>query len=361
MDWRILRNTTRIVCAAAVLMLVACNDGSTTESADAGLDATSPEAGSDAASDADDDADVGDTARDADASVGPPDTSADRFADTACYEQSTTMAPEGGRCSGNRGCLELDVICGQCACTLCADEYCLEETCDDGGSEECPGNPFDDDAGDAGDGDAGDASDAGDVGDAGDASAADADAGPSTSDPFDPQSCSGTAWSEADALARLGGSSSELLDAQTVMERQRSCDSNGCGPWGSPSLNSLTYLTYSGGVTTRYKTIQTDTTLVLYDDGGAPKLAVRHDSHLAHYPNDHDQGIVFGFPPAQVDYPMMRAWNESPDSDSDYLDLEQYLGRDAQLFVSSDCARFEAVLPDRDSDVETEFVAVYRF
>jgi hypothetical protein len=204
------------------------------------------------------------------------------------------------------------------------------------------------------------ASDSG-TNDSGTSDADTSDAHTNVTDPFDPQSCSGTAWTAADALARLSGGTSEILDAQTVMERHRTCDTSGCGPWGAPTVNSITYLTYSGGVTTRYKTLQTDTTLVLFDDAGTPKLSVRHDTHLAHYPNDHDEGLVFGFPPATIAYPMMRAWNVTPDHQYDYRDLENYLGRDAQLFASPNCARFESVLPGRSSDVYTEFVAVYRF
>ena len=222
----------------------------------------------------------------------------------------------------------------------------------DGGGHDTGGSDADaaqSDAGDAAYADVSDSSDASDTSDAG------------VTDPFDPQSCSGTAWTAADALARLGGSPSEILDTQTVMERHRTCDSTGCGPWSTPAVNEISYLTWSGGVSTRYTTLQTDTTLVLFDDAGAPKLSIRHDTHLAHYPNDHEEGLVFGFPPATIPYPRMRAWNVSPDNQYDYRDLENYIGRDAQLFVSPNCARFVSVLPDRNSDVHTEYVAAYQF
>lgn len=181
---------------------------------------------------------------------------------------------------------------------------------------------------------------------------------------FDPQSCSGAAWSAADALARLNSSSSVVLDSQTVLERSRTCDANGCGPWSAPQPNSIRYLTWSGGVTTRYTTLQTDTTLVLFNDNGTPKLSVRHDTHLAKYPDDHDQGIVFGLPAATVRFPRMRAWKMPPSQHPyDYQDLDNYLGRDAQLHVSANCARFESVSPARDpaSEQVEQFVAVYRF
>jgi len=191
------------------------------------------------------------------------------------------------------------------------------------------------------------------------------DTGVITDDWFDPQSCAEDAWSAADALARLGSSDSEILDSQSLMERSRTCDSSGCGPWSTPAVNSLSYLTWSGGVTTRYINLQSDTTLVLYqDDEGAPMLSIRHDTHLAHYPHDHDEGILFGFPSQIIPYPKMRAWKLPPSQHPyDYTDLENYLGRDAQLHVSAHCARFEAVSPARDSGSETvrEYVAVYRF
>jgi hypothetical protein len=228
----------------------------------------------------------------------------------------------------------------------------------DGGGNDTDENDADaaqSDSGDAAYADASDSSDSSDSSDAADTS----DAG--VTDPFDPQSCSGTAWTAADALARLGGSPSELLDTQTVMERHRTCDSSGCGPWSTPAVNEISYLTWSGGVSTHYKTLQTDTSLVLFDDAGTPKLSVRHDTHLAHYPDDHDEGLVFGLAPTTIAYPMMRAWNVSPASQYYYRDLENYIGRDAQLFVSPNCARFVSVLPDRSSDVHTEYVAVYRF
>ena len=43
------------------------------------------------------------------------------------------------RCAGNVGCTYMGHVCGSCACTLCLDEQCLENICDDGGSPECPG------------------------------------------------------------------------------------------------------------------------------------------------------------------------------------------------------------------------------
>jgi MYXO-CTERM domain-containing protein len=325
-----LRNAASLICAASLIGLVGCDDADS--NVDAGTDV-----GHDAG-DARDAGDAGDTVvPDAGDTGDAGDTVAPDAGDTSTPDAGDTAVPDAGD----------------------SGDATTRDATDDTGVDAA-------DVADAADtndiGDASGPADADARADAGDADAtADADAGPVVTDPFDPQSCSGTAWTEAEALARLGANSSEILDSQTVMERRRTCDSSGCGPWGSPTINELTYLTYSGGVTTRYKTLQTDTTLVLFDDGGTPKLSVRHDTHLGRYPNDHNQGIVFGLPPAQDDYPRMRAWNENPDHQYDYRDLEQYLGRDAQLFVSSSCARFEAVSPDRSSDVYAEFVAVYRY
>ena len=187
------------------------------------------------------------------------------------------------------------------------------------------------------------------------------DTGPPVTDPFDPQSCPGSQWSASAAIARLGSNSDEVLDAQTVMERHRTCNSSGCGPWGQPTKTDIRYLTYSGGVTTRYTTLRANTSLVLYEEAGKPKLSVRHDTHLNHYPNKHEEGIVFGFPPMVEPYPRLRAWNTSPQRPSDYRDLENYLGRDAKLHATANCARFTAVLPGRNQDVETQYVAVYRY
>lgn len=128
--------------AVFVTLVVGLSLGSCSGDSPSTRDASSDGAGNaDAERDAEDARDVED-GRDADASPEPPDTDADRFADTECYGRGTKSAGIDSRCEGNRGCLELDARCGECACTLCADEYCVEETCDDGGSPECPGGPF---------------------------------------------------------------------------------------------------------------------------------------------------------------------------------------------------------------------------
>ncbi len=61
---------------------------------------------------------------------------------TAC-EGGAQFVNEDTTCPGNKGCTERGVECGMCVCTLCWNEECLVVTCDDGGSEECPGSPWD--------------------------------------------------------------------------------------------------------------------------------------------------------------------------------------------------------------------------
>lgn len=206
-----------------------------------------------------------------------------------------------------------------------------------------------------------------DAGSSADASSPDAsaDAGvdmaPPSNDPFDPGSCSGTPWEAADALARLAGAEDEVLADATVMTRSRTCDDTGCGPWTAPEPTVISFLTWSGGVTTRYTQLQIDTKLVLWDDNGAPKLSVRHDTHINRYPDDHAEGITFGFPAQIIPYPYIRAWNVAPENQYDYRDLENYLGRDAQVFASPGCARFLSVLPGQGQDVTREYAALYRF
>jgi hypothetical protein len=78
----------------------------------------------------------------------------------------------------------------------------------------------------------------------------DADLPPPNDDPFDPASCSAAPWAAADALARLGGASDELLDSQIVMRRTRSCDAAGCGPWSDPEQTVVSFLTWSGSTPT---------------------------------------------------------------------------------------------------------------
>ena len=47
-------------------------------------------------------------------------------------------------CSGNTGCTDMGVECGECVCGMCEEDRCVVVICDDGGSPDCPGSPWDD-------------------------------------------------------------------------------------------------------------------------------------------------------------------------------------------------------------------------
>jgi hypothetical protein len=53
-----------------------------------------------------------------------------------CAGADTDGTPDAA-CAGNVGCTELGVQCGECACTLCWNETCVDSICDDGGAPEC--------------------------------------------------------------------------------------------------------------------------------------------------------------------------------------------------------------------------------
>lgn len=86
--------------------------------------------------------------------VGDPPADVEGEVDTAAgtpCEGQMDLSDEDGACVGNVGCAELGVECGMCVCVLCWNEDCLVSACDDGGSDECPGSPWNDD-GDVGTG-----------------------------------------------------------------------------------------------------------------------------------------------------------------------------------------------------------------
>jgi hypothetical protein len=62
-----------------------------------------------------------------------------------------------------------------------------------------------------------------------------------------------------------------------------------------------------------------------------------------------------------IPYPYIRAWNVAPENQYDYRDLENYLGRDAQLFTGPNCARFVSVLPEAGPEETVQYAALYRF
>ena len=186
------------------------------------------------------------------------------------------------------------------------------------------------------------------------------DMGSDILDPFENDTCSGELWSAADALARLGNLSEEILDAQVIYERTRRCNSTSCGPWEDAQPSSMRFLTYSGGATTHYKSLLSETTLVLFNVQGEAKLSVRHDTHLRQYPDEHDEGIVFGFPAQVRAFPSFKAYNENPASSLRYLGLEINLGRDASLMATDRCARLVAYEYGAYDTVK-EYAVVYRY
>lgn len=207
----------------------------------------------------------------------------------------------------------------------------------------------------------GDASSSDASSDAGDASLVDAsDAGPVSNDPFDPASCSGTALTAADALAKLGVAPRMLLASATLMRRTRTCTgatADTCGAYGAPVPHTQSLLTYSGGVTTDYKTFSFPTHLVLFQSAGVPKLSVRHTSDYTHDATASTRGVVFPFgaSPMVNTYPIIYVWDFAP-APNRYDDLQGLLGQRAELFASGACARFVAT-----SGVTTEIAALYRY
>ncbi len=226
----------------------------------------------------------------------------------------------------------------------------------DGSTDASSGDASWSDAGDASSSDAGDASS-----DAGDAGLVDAsDAGPVSTDPFDPSSCSGTALTAADGLAKLGASPRMLLASAILMRRTRTCTgatADTCGAYGAAVPHTQSLLTYSGGVTTDYKTFSFPTHLVLFQTAGVPKLSVRHTSDYMHDATASTRGVVFPFgaSPMVKMYPVIYVWDFAP-APNRYDDLQGSLGQRAELFASGTCARFVAT-----SGISTEIAALYRY
>ena len=60
----------------------------------------------------------------------------------------------------------------------------------------------------------------------------------------------------------------------TIQVRERSCPAGECGDWGEGFDWVISYLTWSGGVTTAYKDFQGDMQLVVFDDQGRSRLSL---------------------------------------------------------------------------------------
>lgn len=179
------------------------------------------------------------------------------------------------------------------------------------------------------------------------------------SDPFDPASCGGPPMSAADATALLAGTNRKALANATIQVRTRTCDGTNCGAWSAGASWLTHFLTYSGGVTTRYKDVLADTRLVLYAAAGVPKLSLQHVTFTqGNYPDD--DGIVFAFPPAAQMYPEFRAFNVMPSFPSDYEDLELTL-KNGELVLGTRCARFTAAVFGMPEPYTTTYAALYRW
>lgn len=187
-----------------------------------------------------------------------------------------------------------------------------------------------------------------------------ADLSKPTTDPFDPASCSAPAMSVAQALVMLGTSTRLKLADATLYRRQRTCTGttpDTCGAWGAPVPHEQLLLTYSGGVTTDYKSFSFPTHLILFEQGVTAKLSIRHTSDYLHDANADTRGVVFPFgaDPMLNTYPVINVWDFAP-KPSRYEDLAGRLGDKAMLHAAEHCAR--VVIP---TGVTQEIAALYTY
>lgn len=156
-------------------------------------------------------------------------------------------------------------------------------------------------------------------------------------DVFTLGTCDGVAMSADDAMAMLGGQSRVVLASATLQKRNRSCDT--CA-WGDPSDWTIRYLTYSGGVSTRWMNLLMTMNLVLFNDGGSPKFSIQHTTFAGSTYDDGD-GMVYGFPPEVIRYPHLRAYNHAPQRPSDYRELD-YQAVDGTIVLGEGCLQWVA-------------------
>ncbi len=163
---------------------------------------------------------------------------------------------------------------------------------------------------------------------------------PLSDDPFEPAACSGVAWTGAEALAQLGGLPRTVLASATIQVRTRSCAGEDCGAWGLGEDWIISYLTWSGGVVTAYTDLETAMNLVLFDDDGVARLSMQHETFGAGGYPDQD-GVLYGFPPQVVSYPHLRAYNQFPESEYYYIDLDYQVAQ-GELVLGEGCAVWTA-------------------
>lgn len=181
-----------------------------------------------------------------------------------------------------------------------------------------------------------------------------------TTDPFEPASCDGPALSASAATAMLGASARLKLADATLYKRTRTCTGTTpatCGAWTAPVPHTQALLTYSGGVTTDYKTFSFPTHLLLFAQAGQPKLVIRHESDYRKYASENTRGVVFPFgaDPMLNTYPVIYVWDFAP-APNRYEDLRGLLADKGQLHASDHCAR--AVFTD---GLKLEIAALYRY
>lgn len=163
---------------------------------------------------------------------------------------------------------------------------------------------------------------------------------PLSDDPFDPTSCNGVAWTGAEALAELAGLPRTSLANATIQVRTRSCVGEACDAWGLGEDWIISYLTWSGGVVTAYADLEAAMNLVLFDDDGVARLSMQHETFgVGGYPDD--DGVLYGFPPEVVNYPHLRAYNQFPESEYYYIDLD-YQVAEGELVLGEGCAVWTA-------------------
>lgn len=163
---------------------------------------------------------------------------------------------------------------------------------------------------------------------------------PLSDDPFDPASCNGIAWTGAEALAELGGLPRSELASATIQVRTRSCAGDDCGAWGLGEDWIISYLTWSGGVVTAYTDLEAAMNLVLFEDNGVARLSMQHETFgVGGYPDD--DGVLYEFPPQVVNYPHLRAYNQFPESEYYYIDLDYQVAQ-GELVLGEGCAVWTA-------------------
>ena len=182
---------------------------------------------------------------------------------------------------------------------------------------------------------------------------------PPSNDPFDPAACNGVAWTGADAMAQLGGMERVVLDDAIILARTRTCPGGVCGDWSEGTDWEIHYLTWSGGVTTRYMDLLADMNLVLFDDAGAPRLSIQHDTFgVGGYPDE--DGMLYGFPPEPISYPHLRAFNQFPRYMYDYIDLD-YQVSDGVLVLGDGCAVWTADPYGQSEPYTTQYGLLFRW